>query len=71
MFICLFLVVRSGDLTASSNDFAKAISIQPNNVDFLHNYGNCLRKMDKYEEAAAVYQKAIQLSPKGVWTVEN
>ena len=69
IYIYLYLnsyPLRSGDLDASCNDFAKAISIQPNNVDFIHNYGNCLRKFEKYEEAAAVYLKAIQLLPKGV-----
>lgn len=52
-------------MAAACRDFSKAISLQPKNVDFLHNYANCLRKAENYTQAVGVYTTALQLAPQG------
>ena len=53
----------SGNVELAAQLFGQAVSQQPNNVDYLYEYGRMLIENARYEEAIAVGETAIQASP--------
>ena len=52
-----------GDVESAAELFGQAVAQQPNNVDYLYEYGRMLIENSRYEEAIAVGDAAIQASP--------
>ncbi len=48
-------------MTWKSASYEKALEIQPDYHFAWFNRGNALRKMDRYEEAIASYEKALKI----------
>jgi tetratricopeptide (TPR) repeat protein len=51
--------------------YDKALSINPNATDILHNKGIVLIKLVKYNEAIIVFDKILSLDPKNVAGLYN
>src|SRR5262249_27115701 len=51
--------------------FEAALALQPDNTDALHNRGNALLALAKYEDAVASYDRALALAPQRVDTLHN
>jgi tetratricopeptide (TPR) repeat protein len=53
----------AGDLEAAAGLFGRAHEQQPDNVDYIYEYGRLLVELDRAEEAIALADRAIQLAP--------
>jgi tetratricopeptide (TPR) repeat protein len=51
------------DLEGAEKDLRTALSIDPNCVDALCNFGNLYSQKMDYEEAAEIYKKALDIAP--------
>lgn len=54
---------RAGNLSASIEDYTRAIELKPTNSSFLSNRGNAYRDLKRYGDAMADYERAIFLNP--------
>lgn len=61
---------RAGDLKASEWHFKRAIEINPDYADAMHNFGNVYAVQGKFEEAKKWYQKALENKP-SLWQSEK
>ena len=53
----------SNDNAAAERDFKNALSLDPNNVAIMLNYANLLWKVNRKQDAYALYSKAVSLDP--------
>lgn len=60
------LHARKGDLLAAQRDLANLIATRPNVPEYRLKLGNVLEKLGRHGEAAASYEKALNLSPAGL-----
>lgn len=55
------LYQNRGDLDRSNQNFLKALEINPNHFNALHNYGVSLKMQQRCTEALAIYERALAL----------
>jgi protein O-mannosyl-transferase len=58
------MYARKGEYEKATEEFLKAIELQPNYADAYHNLANTYMKMNKDEEAEVNFRKALDLNPK-------
>ncbi|HEU5451835.1 MAG TPA: tetratricopeptide repeat protein, partial [Terriglobales bacterium] len=65
--------VRSnlGDLAGANQDLAQAVSLEPDNPDFLLQYGSVLWKMKRLPDAKRAYQKVLALDASNRWALTS
>ena len=51
------------DFEKSSKELKKAVEIEPDNFEYLYNFGLILFEQKKYEEAKNVFKKALKIHP--------
>ncbi|MGA9751428.1 MAG: protein kinase [Acidobacteriota bacterium] len=59
------------DYPRALDEFAAALTLQPNNSDALYGRGAVLRRMGRWEESAETQRKACELDPKNIPFLEN
>jgi Tfp pilus assembly protein PilF len=52
-----------GEYARASDEYQKAIKLQPGSMECLLDYGECLEKMNKNDQALAAYQTAVERHP--------
>lgn len=55
---------RKGDLIAAEKKWAKAVKLNPYNINIVNNYGFVLDKLGRNEEALIWYYRTVELDPK-------
>ena len=53
----------SGDYTAASKEFQRAVADNPNNPDYIYNYASAVRKQGQLAQAEQLYRQALALDP--------
>jgi tetratricopeptide (TPR) repeat protein len=56
-------LVLAGDLEAAADLFERALDQRPNNIDYLHEYGQVLIELDEPERAIELAERIIDLNP--------
>jgi tetratricopeptide (TPR) repeat protein len=56
----------AGDLEGARAEFAKAVEEQPNNINYLYEYGRVLLELGQSEQAAELGDRAIRAAPNDV-----
>ncbi|MEO8099006.1 MAG: protein kinase [Acidobacteriota bacterium] len=54
---------RQGEFTAAAEAFSKSASFAPDNAIAQRNLAGALQMMDRYDEAATAYQRALEIRP--------
>ena len=54
---------ENGDIPAALTYYEMSVKQQPENVNYLYEYGRMLVELDRSEEAAPIGEKIIQLAP--------
>jgi tetratricopeptide (TPR) repeat protein len=67
----ILLLVYRADTSKAASYFRSAISLRPENIDALNNYGICLQREGKYAEAYEHYRKALSVDSKYTAAYEN
>ncbi|HEX8978376.1 MAG TPA: tetratricopeptide repeat protein [Parasulfuritortus sp.] len=57
------MVKSKGDLSEAAKEFREATELAPEMADAWYNLGTVLAKQEKYADAAAAYQKYVDLKP--------
>jgi len=52
-----------GDLRSAADFYARAVQTQPNNPNYLYEYGRVLIELDGYEQAAELGQRLVDIAP--------
>jgi len=60
------LYLQSGRAAQAVEQIARALKTEPNNPDYLNNYGAALRANGQTEQAINCYRKALQLNPRDI-----
>ena len=55
---------RNGDLVSAEKKWAKAVKLNPYNINIVNNYGFVLDKLGRNEEALIWYYRTVELDPK-------
>jgi peptidoglycan/xylan/chitin deacetylase (PgdA/CDA1 family)/uncharacterized caspase-like protein len=55
---------KKGDLIAAEKKWAKAVKLNPYNINIVNNYGFVLDKLDRNDEALIWYYRTVELDPK-------
>ena len=55
---------REGNLVAAEKKWAKAVKLNPYNINIVNNYGFVLDKLGRNEEALIWYYRTVELDPK-------
>lgn len=53
----------AGDIATALQYYELAVNLQPNNVNYLYEYGKLLIELDRTSEARAIGERVIQLAP--------
>lgn len=54
---------ESGDYTAASKEFQRAVADHPNNPDYIYNLASAVRKQGQLGQAEQLYRQALALDP--------
>lgn len=60
-----------GDLAGANQDLAQAVALEPDNPDFLLQYGSVLWKMKRLPDAKQAYQKVLTLDASNRWALTS
>jgi len=58
------ILFKKGDLIAAEQKWAKAVKLNPYNINIVNNYGFVLDKLGRDEEALIWYYRTVELDPK-------
>jgi Flp pilus assembly protein TadD/GGDEF domain-containing protein len=61
----------SGDIAAAAREFRAALSLDPENVNVRNSLGVCYGRLERFDEAMAVFREALVLDPKEPMTFYN
>jgi len=57
---------QSGDVQTALDEFELAVLQRPEDINYLYEYGKLLIELDRYEEAAPIGDRAIEVAPNDV-----
>ncbi len=54
---------ESGDYTAATKEFQRAVADHPNNPDYIYNLASAVRKQGQIAKAEQFYRQALEIDP--------
>lgn len=57
------LYLQNGNTTGAVQAYTEANRLEPNSIEVLANWGNALKQLGQFSEAALTYRRAIELAP--------
>ena len=52
-----------GDLGSAVEEYRQALLVDPENINIINSLGACYGQMERLDEAAGLFEKAVKLAP--------